>query len=134
MKLDPKSAFAPDLVQNVPSDPLLSFVSARHEALWSAARLLGGSHSARLVDRCAQALRDDRCVTRRTRIMLGQILAVLSLDHVDDPDLPYMGYFAAIDPGDPVVDEICLLTDELRGVLEGADIDHPRTPHLRSVA
>ena len=134
MKLDPKSAFTPGLAHNVRADPILAFVSARHEALWNAARLLGGSHSARLVDRCVQALRDDRCVTRRTRIMLGQILSVLSLKHVDNPDLPYMGYLAAIDSGDPVVDDICLLTDELRGALEHADIDHPQAPHLRSVA
>ena len=134
MKLDPKSAFTPGLDQNVRADPILVFVSKRHEALWSAARLLGGSHSARLVDRCVQALRDDRCVTRRTRIMLGQILAVLSLDHADDPDLPYMEYFLAIDPSDPLVDEIYLLTDELRGALEDADMDHPQAPHLRSVA
>ena len=66
--------------------------------------------------------------------MLGQILAVLSLDHVDDPGLPYKGYFAAIDPGDPVVDEICLLTDELRGALKDADMDSPQAPNLRSVA
>ena len=107
MKLAPKSAFAPHLARDVRVDPILAFVSARHEALWNAARLLGGSHSARLVDRCVQALRDDRCLTRRTRIMLGQILSVLSLEHVDDPDLPYMACFAAIDPCDPVVDEIC---------------------------
>ena len=118
MKLDPKSAFATDHSQTVLTDPVISFVSAHYEGLWHAARLLGGVEAARLVDRCTALLVQDRRVTPRTRIMLGQILAILGLDQVDDPDLPYGGYFAQIDPLDPVVEEICLLTDGLRDALD----------------
>ncbi|SDY25978.1 hypothetical protein [Citreimonas salinaria] len=114
MNLDSISIFAPDLAQEIPPDPILAYVSAHHEALWHAARLLGGYESARLVDRCAELLAQDRRVTSRTRMMLDQILAMLSLEEVDNPNLPYMGHFAVIDPLDPVVEEICLLTDGLR--------------------
>lgn len=117
MKIDPKSTFSRDLSPEIPADPVLSFVSTHHQGLWHAARLLGGYDSARLVDRCVELLAQDRCLTPRTRIMLGQILAVLSLEQVDDPALPYMGYFAVIDPKDPVVDEICLLADGMRDAL-----------------
>lgn len=132
MKLDPKFIFATDSAHPIAPEPVLAFVAANHAGLWQAARLLGGGESSRLVDRCAELLEQDRRVTPRTRIMLGQILAVLSLEHVDDPDLPYMAHFAAIDPADPVVEEICLLTDELREALEMADRDHP--PASRNLA
>lgn len=130
MKHDKKTAFFPDFAREIPADPVLSFVSAHYDGLWHATRLLGGYESARLVDRCVTRLAQDRCVTQRTRVMLGQILAVLSLDKADDPDLPYMGYFAAIDSLDPVVEEICLLTDGLRHALACEKVE----PELQSFA
>lgn len=130
MKLASKSAFVPDPAQVITADPVLSFISAHHGGLWHAARLLGGYESARLVDRCVERLVQDRCVTPRTRIMLDQILALLALEHADDPDQPYFGYFAVIDPLDPVVEEICLLTDGLRHALALAVVE----PELRPVA
>lgn len=117
MKLDPKSAFSSDIVQEIPADPVLPFVVAHQEGLWHAARLLGGYESARLVDRCVELLLQEQRVTPRTAVMLRQILSVLSLDATDDPNLPYMGFFALIDPNDPVVEEICLLTDGLHHAL-----------------
>ena len=132
MKLDPRSIFSPDLAQDITADPILCYVSAHQEGLWHAARLLGGYESARLVDRCVEVLAQDRCVTPRTLVMLDQILALLSLDKVDDPNLPYMGYFALIDPLDPVVAEICLLTDRLRDALERADGEAARMREVRA--
>jgi hypothetical protein len=130
MKLDPKTTFTPDPSHDILADPVLCFVAAHHEGLWHAARLLGGYESARLVDRCISLLVENGCVTPRTRIMLDQILTVLALDLVHDPDQPYMGFFAAIDPLDPVVEEICLLTDSLRHALARADAE----PGLRNAA
>jgi len=117
MKPDLKLAFSTDIAQEAPVDPVLSFISRHHEGLWHAARLLGGYESARLVDRCVEFLVQNRRVTPRSAIMLDQILAVLSLEHVHDENLPYMGFFALIDPCDPVVEEICLLADGLRHAL-----------------
>ena len=106
-----------------PTNAILSFVSKHYEALWHAARLLGGYDSARLVDRCLERLTEDQIVTQRAQIMLLQIMELLSLERVDDPELPYMGFFAVIDPLDPVVEEICLLTDEMREALSASGID-----------
>ncbi|SEM81179.1 hypothetical protein [Palleronia pelagia] len=117
MKPDLKSDFSADIAQKISVDPVLNFVSRNYEGLWHAARLLGGYESARLVDRCVELLAQDQCVSQQARIMLDQILAVLSLEHVHDENLPYMGFFAVIDPCDPAVEEICLLTDGLRHVL-----------------
>ncbi|WP_185804714.1 hypothetical protein [Pontivivens nitratireducens] len=130
MGLESKTAFPRNIAQKIPADPILSFVSEHREGLWHAARLLGGYESARLVDRCVELLANDGRLTPRTWTMLGQILALLSLDYVDDPDLPYIGYFASIDPRDRVVEEICLLTDGLRRALENVDVG----AHFRSVA
>lgn len=117
MKLDPKSVLSAEIVQEIPADPVLTFVVDHQEGLWHAARLLGGYDSARLVDRCVELLLQEQCVTPRTAVMLRQIQSVLSLDKTDDPNLPYMGFFAPIDPSDPVVEEICLLMDGLHHVV-----------------
>ncbi|MFZ3583216.1 hypothetical protein ACOI1H_13740 [Loktanella sp. DJP18] len=132
MKFDPKTTFTPAEPQEFSADPICTFVSAHYEGLWHAARLLGGYEAARLVDRCQDLLVLDGRLTSRTRLMLGQVLAILSLETVDDPALPYMGYFAVIDPFDPVVEEICLLTDGLRDVLERPASDAARAPEIRA--
>ncbi len=85
MKLDPQSAFSSNIVQEIPADPVWSFVLAHHEGFWNAARFLGGHESARLVDRCVELLAQVRRATPRTEVMLDQTLAVLSLERVDDP-------------------------------------------------
>lgn len=130
MKLDPTSIFSTNHAQDISSDPVLRFISANQDGLWHAVRLLGGYESARLVEQCVEHLGQDRRVTSRTRIMLGQILSVISLEKVDNPDLPYMGFFAVIDPSDPVVEEICLLTDGLGTAL--AEYDALRQRAVRS--
>ena len=132
MKFSPETTFTPAQPNDLLVDPILIFVSKHYDGLWHAVRLLGGSEASRLMDRCQQLLMADRAPTSRTRLMLGQILAILSLEMVDDPTLPYAGYFAAIDPSDPMVEEICLLTDCLRELLEQADCDDARTPEFRA--
>ncbi|WP_185803373.1 hypothetical protein [Pontivivens nitratireducens] len=121
MKIEPKSAFVEENSHVSSPEPILLFISAHYEGLWYATHRLGGCETARLVDRCVELLLRDRCLTRRTRIMLKQILDVISLENVDDPALPYMEHFAAIDPLDPVVEEICLLSDGLRHAFEGSN-------------
>lgn len=125
MTMEPKSAFRGNKPQSAYPEPLLLYFTDHYEGLWHAAQRLGGCETARLVDRCAELLMHDQCLTRRTRIMLDQILSVLSFENVDHPELPYMEYFAAIDPLDPLVEEICLLTDGLRHALRGSG-ERPR--------
>lgn len=122
MMINSNSAFVRDDKTDDLTDPVLSFLSVHHEGLWHAARLLGGYDAARLVDRCLETLAHDGCVSPRSRIMLNQIMDLLALERVDDPDQPYMGYFAVIDPLDPVVEEICLLTDGMRHTLGRAGL------------
>jgi hypothetical protein len=100
--------------------PVLAFVEEHQSALWHASRLIGGYEKARLVDALVQTLQQERRLTRRARIMLDQLLAVLSLDVVDD-ECPAMGFFVPIDPEDPAVAEICLLTDGLRESIDEAE-------------
>ncbi|WP_299362714.1 hypothetical protein [uncultured Paracoccus sp.] len=52
-------------------------------------------------------------ITRRQHRLLLELLDILSLEHVDNPDRDECHHFARIDPADPVVEEICLPTDEL---------------------
>lgn len=100
--------------------PVLALFARHHLPIWRAARLLGGHEASRLVDKCAGALERDAAITNQVRIMLDQILDILSLEHVGDPDMPYLDYFMLIDPADPVVEEICLLTDQVREAITEA--------------
>ncbi|ABG33490.1 hypothetical protein [Roseobacter denitrificans] len=54
-----------------------------------------------------------------------QLLEILSLEHVHDTSRPDASYFAAIDPADPTVEEICLVTDRLRCALQRAGVSLP---------
>lgn len=53
--------------------------------------------------------------------MIDQLLALLALDPVDDGTCPTIGFFVPLDPEDPAVAEICLLTDGLRDAADDAD-------------
>ena len=98
--------------------PILDLFQKKYGELWHAARLLGGYDASRMVDKCAARLEQQGMVDNQSAILLKQVLDILALEEADDPDKPYMGFFAAIDPRDPVVAEICLLTDQLREALE----------------
>ncbi|WP_292294422.1 hypothetical protein, partial [Marivita sp.] len=104
--------------QAITDAPILSLIRNRHAELWHANRMLGGYEACRLVDNCAARLEDLQYVDDRAWIMLNQIHAILGLEETDDPGKPYMGFFAAIDPNDPIVEEICILTDELRTAMD----------------
>jgi hypothetical protein len=52
------------------------------------------------------------------------LLEILSLERVQDSESEECARFAAINPCDPVVEEICALTDGLREALERVNTDH----------
>lgn len=99
------------------ADPLHVFIAQNSGALFHASRLLAGSSGAKCVTRVVDALSKAEPLTRATKKDLQAMLDILSLEHVDDFYRPEAGYFAAIDPADPVVADICLLTDGLREAL-----------------
>lgn len=101
-----------------PDAPILLLFRRRHDDLWHSTRLLGGYEASRIVDECAARIKNLQGIDDRIWIMLNQVLSILSLEETDDPEKPFMGFFAVIDPNDPVVEEICQLTDELRTAMD----------------
>ncbi|MGR3592206.1 MAG: hypothetical protein ACU0B9_19435 [Limimaricola soesokkakensis] len=80
---------------------------------------------------------DDISLLRRPQRQiddLGTQPALLSLEHVDDPERPEAGYFALIDPEWSGVAEFCLLDEALVGCLERLGADAVAKAPLRSAA
>ncbi len=75
--------------------------------------LLGGYAAACEVERLAAALATGASPDRGTCRRLQNLLDLLMLENVHDPERVEMGHFAAIDPADPCVAEICLLAEGL---------------------
>ncbi|WP_292020647.1 hypothetical protein [Maritimibacter sp. UBA3975] len=97
--------------------PVIDLFRIQQAEIWHAARLLGGCDASRIVDTCAARLEANQMIDNQTGFLLRQVLGLLALEEADDPDKPFMGFFALIDPNDPVVPNICLLTDQLRAAL-----------------
>lgn len=97
-----------------------------------AAELLAGRRGGRLVDRIVGMLERSPVLTRQVRSALHDLLDILALERVDIDGSDEAALFAMIDPGDPVVGDLCLLTDRLRDAIEQAETDHP--PASRSQA
>ncbi|MCD1625704.1 MAG: hypothetical protein ACU0B7_07745 [Paracoccaceae bacterium] len=106
------------------ADPLHVFIALSSDALFHASRLLAGSPGAKCVTRIVDALSKAEPLTRATKKDLQAMLDIFSLELVDDFYRPEAGYFAAIDPADPVVADICLLTDGLREALAESALLH----------
>ena len=87
----------------------------RRGAFLNAASLLAGSRGVAIVNAIVENLQRGS-VGRGTRSALRRLLAILSLDDVDTAS----EYFLGIEPADPRVDAICILTDELRDTLQAA--------------
>lgn len=103
-------------------------------ALRHAAYLLAGGRGDKLVDELARRLAAERVLSRTTQRRASDLLDILALEFVDDPEREEAQRFSEIDPADPVVEEICLLTDELRQVIETVGLDHPLGQQVRPAA
>ena len=106
---------------------LQRFVLSYREALTNAAALLAGARGVRTIEYLAAGLNESTVPSRRTWAALRDLLGILTLEHVHDPDREECALFAALDPMDPRVEEICLLTDSLRAVLEQTLSEQPET-------
>lgn len=129
---DPTNSFC-QLVHDSLSD-VRHFIEQHREGLYDAAALLAGGSGIKLVDRIVDGLTAPDGPTRRTIAALHDLRDVLSLEHVDDFDRPEAAYFAAIDPSEPIVEDICLLCDKFSEALEEADLDHLPASLIRSAA
>lgn len=124
---------APQAAPADPAVPVRCFVADHYDALWHAARLLGGYEAAREVGHLATAVANEPTLSRSTGRRLHALLDLLRLENVGDPERVEMGFFAVIDPADPCVEEICLLADGLSDVMAAwtqAQRDAPRRRSL----
>lgn len=81
----------------------------------NAAALLAGSRGVGLVSSITEHLQKG-ILGRGTKSALRRLLGILALDDVDTAS----DYFLRIEPDHPAVEEICLLTDELRDTMQAA--------------
>ncbi|UWP90188.1 hypothetical protein [Aliiroseovarius crassostreae] len=90
-----------------------AFMATHSEAVQNAAYLLGGQPALRkaqsLLDEIASAL----VLTRRLAAQLLNLHALFSLQNVHCEDTIEAASFANLDPASPIVEEICVLCDEL---------------------
>ncbi|AML53021.1 hypothetical protein [Falsihalocynthiibacter arcticus] len=100
---------------------LCSFLTHNYEPLRNAAFLLGGGPALRRIQSLCDDLRSNQTLTRSSKRNLVELHKVLSLYYVADPERLEHGLFARIDPYDPVVEEICLLTDGLMDHMRAID-------------
>ena len=104
---------------SLPFDPLRAFIDQHRDALCDAAALLGGPRGTRIARTVIDGLAGSLAPSRRVLRALDQLRDLLTLEHVHDPDREEAAYFAAIDPADACVEEICLLADGLCDAIAG---------------
>lgn len=103
---------------------LLLFLSTHRTGLENAAALLGGPIAARRVCGLIDALSVPKpAMTRWISRELVALHRLLSLEDVANFDRPEAHFFSLIDPADPAVAEICLLTDGLTDCLRSLIVD-----------
>lgn len=100
---------------------LCSFFSLNYEPLQNAALLLGGAPALRRVQSLFDDLSLNKSLTRLAKRNLVELHKVLSLHYVSDPERLECSLFAEIDPSDPVVEDICCLTDGLLDHMRAID-------------
>ena len=114
--------------------PIEKLFDEKGDAMAAAAALLAGSKGAKLISQIRDDLDRGTSGSHTTRRALHELLEILALENVHIEGSPEAGCFAAIDPADPAVEEICLLTDELRDALEKPVLERPAASRRRSAA
>lgn len=92
---------------------LKEFAGEHREALLNAGSWLGGSSGARCAHEALDSLTAPSVSRRRVLRYFGDLLALLMLEHVHETEREEAAIFAALDPGDPRVEDVCLLADGL---------------------
>lgn len=100
---------------------LLTFLAEHNEGLQNAALVLGGSWALRRVQHLLDHLSSTGELNRRARLDLVALHQVLTLQYVGDPERIETMLFAGIDPMDPMVEDICLLSDQLEDHMRAID-------------
>lgn len=100
---------------------LFLFLSDNSEGLQNAALVLGGGSGLKRVQNLLDNLVAARELNRRARLDLVALHELFTLKYVGDPLRLETALFAEIDPMDPMVEEICLLTDGLEDHMRAID-------------
>ncbi|MFX0546773.1 hypothetical protein ACEWPL_014620 [Roseovarius sp. S1116L3] len=102
-----------------------AFFSKHGEAAQNASLLLGGATAYRRCLRLLSSLRDAPILSRHLKHELVQLHRLLMLDPIGDPDALETKLFLEIHPADPIVEDLCMLADQLFDLLEviGANSD-----------
>ena len=106
------------------------FATTHHTSLISAAELLGGAAGGRRCARLLGELSNACAMSRRLRSELDWLHGLLTLERVHDFGGEEAACFALIDPTDPRVDEVCLLSEVLGEQLEA--LPAPRSTASRT--
>ncbi|RBW49599.1 hypothetical protein DS909_22160 [Phaeobacter gallaeciensis] len=112
-------------MQTTPISPairaLFLFLSQNYEGLQNAALVLGGGMALRRVQHLLDHLSSTHDLTRRARHDLIALRELFTLEYVGDPERLETALFAEIDPTDPMVEDICWLTDQLEDHMRAID-------------
>lgn len=111
-------AIAFGVVPSTPLDELRSFAGEHQDPLLDAAGLLGGSPGIRLAQNALDGLAEPGAPSRRTLQALDELLDLLMLEHVHDPSRIEAELFAMTDRANACVEELCLLADQLRDLID----------------
>ena len=102
---------------------LLEFLNEHDQALQNAAILLGGSQGLRGLQSLLDSLSRTRHLPRKAKHDLVALYHLLSLENVGYPDRVETACYAELEPWDPIVTDLCLLTDTLRNHMDAVDDD-----------
>ena len=90
-----------------------AFMASHSEAVQNAAYLLGGQPALRKAQSLLDEITSSLVMTRRLGRQLLDIHALLTLQNVHCGDTIEAACFADLDPASPIVEDICILCDEL---------------------
>jgi hypothetical protein len=102
----------------MPASALHRFAQEYYKPMQNAALLLGGRPWLRRIQRLLDHLQFTSTVTGQVRREATALLELITLEHVHDVLRPEAAHFAALDPADPPVEEIWLLTESLSDALD----------------
>lgn len=100
----------------------------------NAAEVLGGPEAAKRVSALAHELSEPVPLTSRIGRALEWLEGLLRLERVHDFDTVEAERFALLDPDDPVVVEICALTDGFTDALMALRVEAPSIFRTRAKA
>jgi hypothetical protein len=96
---------------------LRDFACDNGDALVAAAEWLGGTRGAGRALDALDSLSDAHLAPRQVLALFEELLDLLMLEHVHDPHREEASFFAALNPWDARVEDVCLLADGLTDAL-----------------